>query len=267
LEDETPTTWVTLSSSLTAIGSGIAVAGGLVMVNGGIRREGEASAETSVLMVEEDASVTVVRGPTMLHPRAYAATAHHEHWTYTVGGVQTDGTSHASVERIHFDEHDVGEWIEDRPLPEPRSHHALVVHEGALYAIGGLHRSDLYEDEMFADILRAPIQEDGSLGAWTTVGSLPEPLAAHGAFVYLDQFFVLGGLDGASASFVSKVQRATVTPAGAVGEFETLPGELPLNRGYFHMPGGLIYSIGGASYDRATDSLEAQTGTFFARRE
>jgi hypothetical protein len=266
--------WETLSATLLAVGPSVAVADRLVLVNGGIRSTGDISAQTSLLTVADDGSLTVAPGPDMLHPRFHVATVLHDGWAYAVGGSQLDGRSQASVERIQFNAQGAGQWIEDQALPQPRSHHGLVAHDGALYAIAGLDRFDgdpfPYEDESFADIVRAPIQADGSLGAWTTVGELPDVLAVHAAFVHLDQLYIVGGLEGPgnAGSFVGKVQRATIAEDGTVSAFETLPVALPRERGHCHqvpLVGPVVYSVAGAFHDHVTNTMLSQTEAFFAR--
>jgi hypothetical protein len=272
-EDGSLGAWETLAPTLVSMGPSVAVADRLVLVTGGFRFAG-ISAETNLLTVAEDGSLTVAPGPTMLHPRFHHAMVIEDGWVYAVGGAQTDATSQTSVERIRFDAQGAGEWIEDRAMPLPRSHHGLAVHDGAVYAIAGLNRFDgdpfPYEDENFADIIRAPIQDDGSLGEWTTVGQMPAPLAVHAAFVHLDALYVVGGLEGHGhdGEFVTKVQRAAFAEDGSVGAFETLASALPRVRGHCHqipMVGPVIYSVAGAADE--TGVMKSQVEAFSARFE
>jgi hypothetical protein len=270
-QDGTLGAWETLSASLAAVGPGVAVADKLVLVNGGLRAGSSVSPKTNLLTVADDGTVTVTSGPDMLHPRFHVGTVTSNGFAYAVGGVQTDGTSQATVERIQFDAQGLGQWIEDRALPKPRSHHGVVAHDGALYVIAGLNRYDgdpfPYSDEDFADILRAPIGDDGSLGEWTKVGELPQVLAVHAAFVHLDQLYVVGGLEGSDTFgiFVGKVQRASIAEDGTVSAFETLPVELPRVRGHSHqapMVGAAVYSVAGA-HEEGTHLL-SQADAFYA---
>ena len=266
--------WEEIAGTLAAVGPSVGVAGQRVLVIGGLRSTGKVSAATSLLTVGDDGAIAIAPGPEMLHPRFHHAMVREGDWLYAVGGAQLDATSQTSVERIHFDADGAGTWIEDSPLPKPRSHHALVAHDGALYAIAGLFRYDgdpfPYADKDFADILRATIADDGSLGEWTTVGQLPDVLAVHTAFVHLDQLYVVGGLEGAGAGaeFVGKVQRADIAKDGSIGAFETLSSALPIARGHCHQVprvGAAVYSVAGAAEVGA--AMKSQVEAFVAHLE
>jgi hypothetical protein len=273
-EDGTPAGWQAEIETLAAVGPSVVVSGKQVLIAGGIRASGIISAKTSLLTVGDDGAVSVAEGPEMLYRRFHHAMVMHGPWAYAVGGAQSDATSQTSVERIHFDAQGPGQWIEDRALPKPRSHHGLAQYGDALYVVAGLNRFDgdpfPYEDESFADVLRASIAEDGSLGEWTTVGQLPDALAVHASFAHAGQLYVVGGLEGqgGGGDFVAKIQRAPIADDGTLGAFETLPTELPMARGHSHqvpMIGAHIYSVAGA----ASHGFEmmSQPEAFFARFE
>ena len=270
-QDGTLAGWQAEAATLSAVGPSVVVAAKTALITGGIRSLGSISEKTSLLTIAEDGSVTVAAGPPMLHPRFHHAMVMHDAWAYAVGGAQTDATSQASVERIRLDDAGPGEWIEDRALPLPRSHHGLAQYEGALYVVAGLNRFDgdpfPYEDDSFADVLRAPIAEDGSLGEWSTVGQLPDALAVHASFAHAGHLYVVGGLEGegSGGDFVAKIQRAPIAADGTVGAFETLATELPMPRGHSHqvpMIGPYIYSVAGAA-DHGLEMM-SQPEAFYA---
>jgi hypothetical protein len=272
-EDGSLGAWETLPATRQTMGAGVAVAGRLALIAGG-DRFGAISPKTDLATIGDDGSLSLAGGPPMLHARFHVGVVRAGNWVYAVGGAQEDATSQASVERASFDEQGIGAWVEDRAMPAPRSHHAVVAYEGALFAIAGLNRYDgdpfPYKDEPFADILRAAILDDGSLGEWKTVGSMPDVLAVHAAFVHLNQIYVVGGLEGAgiAAEFVPLVRRATVAADGTVGPFENLPSMLPLARGHCHqvpLLNGVLYSVGGAKDDGL--EMMSQGEAFFARFE
>ena len=260
--------------SLVTLGPGVAQAGSRVLIAGGIRSNGGPSAKTDLGAVQADGSISFEAGPTLNAPRFHVALATANDHVYVVGGIQADGTSQASVERATFSESGVGSWELDTPLPEPRSHHALVAHDNALYVIAGLNRFDgdpfPYEDENFSDVLRSEIGADGSLGSWTVVGQVPSPLAVHAAFAHDGALYLVFGLEGTSdtGDFIGRVQRAPFQADGTIGAFESLPNELPLTRAHCHQAplfDGVVYSAGGASISGA--HMMSQPETFFARFE
>jgi hypothetical protein len=262
--------WETLPTTLTAIGPGVATAGRTVLVAGGIRAPGGVQPTVSLGTVADDGAIDFVQQGEMLHERFHVTMVTSGGWVYAIGGIQADGRSQATVERASFEEGSLGAWQAEADLPGPRSHHAAVVHGGAIYLIAGLDRYDgdpfPYQDTDFSDVLRATIGEDGSLGAWEAVGALPAPLAVHAAFAHNGQLYVVSGLEG--LSFITRVQRATFAEDGSVGAFESLPAELPLARGHTHQVpqhGDRIFSIAGAV--DVAGMMHSQPEAFWARLE
>jgi hypothetical protein len=273
LEDGSLGSFETIGA-LTTLGPGVAQAGSRVLIAGGIRSNAGPSAQTDLGTVQADGSISFEDGPPLSSPRFHVALATASDHVYVVGGIQADGTSQASVERATFTQAGLGSWELDTPLPEPRSHHALVAHDGALYVIGGLNRFDgdpfPYEDANFSDVLRSEIGADGSLGSWTVVGQLPSPLAVHAAFAHDGALYLTFGLEGTSdtGDFIGRVQRAPLNADGTVGTFESLPDELPIARAHTHQAPlfeGVVYSAGGASFDGL--HMMSQAEAFFARFE
>src|SRR5262249_39904955 len=70
-----------------------------------------------------------------------------------------------------------------------RDHHVTVIVGSFLYVIGGTDAWTTIHD----DVLRAHIGEDGSLGAFEHIGTLPEPRAGHAAVVVGQHFVISGG--------------------------------------------------------------------------
>jgi hypothetical protein len=262
--------WETLATTLTAVGPCVAQAGRKVVVAGGIRAPGGVQPGVSLGDVADDGSITFTDAGAMLHERFHGTMVTHGGWVYALGGIQADGRSQATVERAPFDEAGLGAFQAEADLPGPRSHHAAVVHDGAIYLVAGLDRYDgepfPYSDTDFADVIRSTIAEDGSLGAWETVGQLPAALAVHAAFVHLDQLYVVSGLEG--ETFIGRVQRATFAENGTLGAFENLPAELPIVRGHCHqipVVDDLIFSVAGAALEGVM--MKSQAEAFWARLE
>ncbi|MEJ7733023.1 MAG: kelch repeat-containing protein [Polyangiaceae bacterium] len=274
-EGGVPGAWEKLPGGFVAMGPSVVVVGKHALLTGGLRPSNTIEPATDVVTVDEAGAISIADGPVMAHARFHHGMVQYQGWAWAVGGGGDDATSTTSVERIQIDESGpVGEWVEDTPLPKPRSHHAVAVHDGAIFAIAGLDRYDgepyPYKDTSYSDIIRAPIGEDGALGEWATVGELPDVLAVHTAFVHLGQLYVLGGLEGkgAGGDFIARVQRATIAADGTVGAFEDLPSALPRPRGHTHQTphiGNMVYSLAGADVEGV--EVVSQTDVYFAPLE
>jgi hypothetical protein len=265
--------WQTLPVTLQAIGPGVARAGRRVLVAGGIRAGG-VTAKTWLTTVADDGALGPFEpGPDMLAPRFHLPLEVHDGWVYAVGGIQADGTSQASVERAPFDAtRGVGAWEPATALPGPRSHHALVLAAGSLYAIAGIDRYDgkAFLDKSLADVLRARIEPGGGLGPWEKVAELAAPLAVHSAFAHASAIYVVGGLEGEGHAgvFTGAVRRMAVAEDGSLGPAEPLAAALPLARGHSHqtpMLAGVVYSVAGAA--EVAHVMTSQAEVFFARFE
>ncbi len=82
------------------------------------------------------------------------------------------------------------EWIETSELPMGLTDHQLVELSGYVYCIGG--RSDGSQSAVDT-VYYAPVNGDGSIGAWAATTNLPQPLACHGAAAYDGRIYVWGG--------------------------------------------------------------------------
>jgi N-acetylneuraminic acid mutarotase len=84
-------------------------------------------------------------------------------------------------------------WTYATPLPGPRAGHASFVYNGHLYVLGGTSASGVYEDDVFY----AKINDDGSLGSWSSTTPLKSAREGLAAVNFGVSVYVLGGL-GAS---------------------------------------------------------------------
>lgn len=110
----------------------------------------------------------------------------------------------------------------------PRDHHASFVYEtksGAfLYVVGGA------QDEFAVvhdDVLRAEIHQDGSLGPFAKIGTLPDTLAASGVALVGDVVVLSGGMGGKGRLPVhGHTLTARIAEDGTLGPWTAGP-ELP----------------------------------------
>jgi hypothetical protein len=235
-------------------GAGVAVSGDVVVVAGGFRMGATGatlSRSTEVSVVGADGALGPWSdGPDLGEGRFHHAMIAAGDVVYVLGGLTGDNTYQTpAVERATVSaDGTVSDWVETTPLPRDLSHHSVAVHDGALYVTGGLEGNPASATYVsFADVLRAEIAEDGSLGDWVDVGDLPLTLATHASFAHDGQLYVVGGLEDDSAN-TGAVRRATIAADGTIGPFEDMPA-LPTIRAHAHhtpVVGDFVYAVGGA---------------------
>jgi hypothetical protein len=147
----------------------------------------------------------------------------------------------------------VGSWNSTNNLPSPRAFHAStaatpfnsrVSGYGYVYVMGGISENN---GQPRNTVYKAKINQDGSLGNWTTDTPLPEPLHSLGALVFRGSVYIAGGATIDNAS-VNSVYRALIDTLGNVGQWEQLP-DLPGSQTYhwFSTFGGFLYAVAGES--------------------
>ena len=196
-----------------ALSNLIAVASdGRIYVAGGDTPDFEISDKVWVTEVNPDGSLAGWREQDpMPTGRAAAGYAVHElnsstSILYVVGGavpeggyftVLTDTIATAQIDRTTGDLQ--GGWqVQTRRLPIALENPSVVVHDDALYVIGGLGDPPPGED-VYNKVLYAPIDVDGSLGDWVETEPLAETGHYYGlAVVYegdtTDTIYYIGGM-------------------------------------------------------------------------
>ena len=135
-------------------------------------------------------------------------------------GVNTDGT--------------LTGWQPTTPMPQKVGAHSAAVYGGRIYVTGGLARSI----GATAITYSAPINADGTVGAWRDETPLPSTLFGHKSFARADRLFVLGGSAapylygdaGVPADAISsQVYAAAINADGTLGAWqaqEPLPAQM-----------------------------------------
>jgi hypothetical protein len=176
---------------------------------------------------------------------------------YVIGG--NDGTSATStVYRAKISRTGaLGVWSTLEALPGARSHHAALVHDGAIYVVAGIAGDPAGDAKPLNDVLRATINKDGTLGAWQTVSTLDAAFSTHAAVVHDGHLYVIGGVeDGAKMS--DRVVRAAINKDGSLGAWESTGATLPAPRGNVSQVPVLrdrLYSVGGSRSGKALDDV------------
>jgi len=112
-------------------------------------------------------------------------------------------------------------------LPQPRFHASAAVFEDYVFVSGGLGTPGVAEDSIF----RARFASDGTLGAWTSLGPMPEPRSHHSSFVQDGFLYLVGGFFGNPVgnrtTYLPNVLRAEIMPDGTLGPWQDLGITLP----------------------------------------
>lgn len=141
--------------------------------------------------------------------RTGAAAVVHGDRVYLIGGQTLEehganGSSYLrSVSSAQFQsDGSIGAWQELTPLPTPLGYASVVIHQDALYVIGGYKDNNPGTSGVVSDILRASFQADGTLSAWSPVMALGQPMgvARAGAAIVGSSLFVVGGLSSGGSS-------------------------------------------------------------------
>lgn len=141
-------------------------------------------------------------------------------YIYALGGAYQYTNQLNSVERAKINvDGSLGTWSPVNSMTIVRVAHAAVVGRGCIYAIGGSDASG----EFLASIEKACLS-DGSLGAWSMVGSLSSARYAPNAVAVNDYLYVLGGRIKPDTT-LDTMERALINADGSLGSWSA-PGRL-----------------------------------------
>ena len=153
---------------------------------------------------------------------------------------------------------DVGVWADTTSLPQNLSYANSVTYGGYAYVIGGDNGGSLVNTVYYA-----PLNLNGTVGAWTATTTLPQTLSASTSVVYNGYVYVMGGQHGA---LVNTVYSAPLNPDGTVGAWTTsVVNTLPqtINGSTSIAYDGYIYVMGGfnSTYQNTVYSAPVNDGT------
>ncbi len=148
----------------------------------------------------------------------------------------------------------VGPWSVTSSLPTKRSAHASASYNGFLYVTGGSSAGPGNGASFLSDVLYAPLNANGTVGAWKSTSALPAARAGHTAAIYSSGsnawLYVLGGRAGSGAA-LADIQSATIKADGTLGAWTTIASRFDLPR-FGHASavlngsnGSVLYVIGG----------------------
>lgn len=156
---------------------------------------------------------------------------------YVMGGYNGATKNTVYIAAINNDG-SVGSWTtSSNNLPYSANAATGFAHNGYLYYMGGVNFSTSYSNVRYA-----AINNDGSIGTWTSTTPMPDIRFRTSSFVANDRVYVLGGYN--SSSNVNTVFYANLNNDGTVGGWTDSPNLLPEQV----RSGGAVYNNGYAYY-------------------
>ena len=163
-------------------------------------------------------------------------------YLYVLGGWNGITTYYNTVQYAPINANGtVGTWTATTSFTTGRRSHTSVVYNGYLYVIGGMNGSASFLN----DVQYAPINANGTVGAWTATTSFTTARSHHTSVAYNSYLYVLGGYN---PTILNDVQFAPINANGTVGTWITT--NLFTTARYGHASAaynGYLYVIGGSN--------------------
>ncbi|MDD5208022.1 MAG: T9SS type A sorting domain-containing protein [Elusimicrobiales bacterium] len=189
--------WVPQAPALPAAryGQASAVYGGNVFLTGGFDGVSFSSAVLrGILSVDGSVALWETAGfmPAGLYGhQAVAARGR----LYILGGYASNGSRSEVWSADISPAGEIGKWETEKPLPDRAYFHAAALAGTRIYISGGYKSGS----GVLAGIYYAEVGDDGTLGTWSSAGTLPNPLYAHSMTLLPGRLLIAGGKDGSSA--------------------------------------------------------------------
>jgi N-acetylneuraminic acid mutarotase len=152
---------------------------------------------------------------------------------YMLGGYPLNGA--VQVAQINSDG-TLGDWaISSNGLPTALSQSSVVVTENRVYLLGGRNSSGITDS-----VFTAEIDQNGTIGVWTTTTPLPSPRYDAQAVVTNNKVYYIGGV------YTANIYSSSFGDNGMLGEW-SLAGTIPtpIANGMSVITRSTIYLLGG----------------------
>lgn len=118
---------------------------------------------------------------------------------YLIGGL-IDGTT--ATNNVYYSEFDdagnMSQWKMSAPLPETFYNGSVIVSTDKIYVLGGVMSGAYSNKVYFADI-----RADGSLGTWSSGGTLPDTIASGRTALTYGKIYIMGGFKGGATALLN----------------------------------------------------------------
>jgi N-acetylneuraminic acid mutarotase len=187
-----------------------------------------------------------------------SAAVMHGEYIYVIGGWRdwpAPGSPESQVYRARINtDGSIGAWTNLTILPQTLHAHAAVASTGHIFVMGGL--INLSQGSIQDAVYQASILADGTLGNWSQISTLPQPVHSHAAVFWQNEILVMGGRTNYLGQYVGTTYAAPVAPNGNLGAWSSgLPLPLPIA---YHMSTSSdtsAYVIGGYSNGTVLDAV------------
>ncbi len=147
----------------------------------------------------------------------YATSVVYNGYIYEIGG--NDGSGSPSVTVVDYAQVNsngtLGAWTATTSLPTAASVATSVVYNGYIYEMGGNDSTGT----VMANVYYAPVNANGTLGAWTATTSLPVATKLATSVVYNGYIYEMGGNNGTAG--VTTVYYVPINSNGSLGAWIT----------------------------------------------
>ncbi|PSO43460.1 hypothetical protein BRC19_00340 [Candidatus Saccharibacteria bacterium QS_5_54_17] len=181
--------------------------------------------------------------------RSYHSAVASAGYLYVIGGY--DGLNGSTTDSVEYapinSDGSLGSWSTTSSLGTARQEHGASVYDGYLYVVGGSDPSG----SVIASTEYAPINSDGTLGAWSTTSSLTRERTELGVAVHDDYIYATNGFDGTGE--LDSVEYAPINSDGTLGSWSstsTTATAKSLHASVAH--NGYLYVIGGLDSNNNT---------------
>lgn len=161
---------------------------------------------------------------------------------YMFGGVVANSTYTPNIYTAPLNaDGSIGTWATAGTIPSACCGHTVIMTKNKLYLIGGA----LSPSQFSPNSYWAPINADGTIGAFTAGTSLPAGVCGASVVVTTNRIYLMGGLD--AAGYSKKVYTATIDDDGVIGAW-TSAADMPgvLNGSQAVITKNRVYVLGGA---------------------
>lgn len=141
----------------------------------------------------------------------------------------------------------LGAWVTNSNLPTTLSHFNCAVVKNKIYTIGGRNNGNTPTSNIYS----ASFSIDGTIGTWSSSGTLPYAIDSYHLLVTKNRIYVLGGYNG--SSYVATTISAPINADGTIGTWST---GTSLNYGVAY---GAIFSSSSKIY--IVSGISGGTGT------
>ncbi len=189
---------------------------------------------------------------TFSNPRGSHNVVVYNDYFYVIGGHNGTYLSDVQFAPISTSTGAVGSFTATTSLPQARRNATAFANDGFLYVIGGSDADGSYLDS----VIYAPINANGTLGAWATTSAFNTGREEHASVLYNGRLYVIGGQ---GASVLGDIQYAPILSNGSLGAWvatRALPSALTETAAVVR--NGMLF-VGGGSSNGTTFTSSAVT--------